>query len=145
MKTITKIACRTVGTLGIGVALYDTTRVANHFSKVESQKQQSKYLENAYFNSRTSDNMSYTSSAIGKKTFELRTNNPLPSIWGRIKGGCEGAMYSLGNHLFTIACSSLALLSKGTLAKVGAIGVGLKACYEIARNGFGLGKQNPMK
>ena len=145
MNTITKIACRTVGTLGIGVALYDATRVANHFSKAESQKQQAKYLENAYFNSHTSDNISYTSSAIGKKTFEMRTNNPLPSIWGRIKGGCEGALYSLGNHLFTIACASLALLSKGALAKVGAVGVGLKVCYDIARNGFGLGKQNPMK
>jgi len=145
MRTITKIACRAMGTVGMGIALYDASRVASQFSKNGAQNQQAKYLEKAYFNTRGIDNVSYNSNNIRQKTFDLRSKNPIPSFWGRIKGGTEGALYSLGTNLFTVACSSLAILSKGVLAKVGAIGVGLGICYNIARNGFGLGKQHPMK
>lgn len=144
MRTITKIACRTMGTVGMGIALYDASRIASQFSRNEAQREQAKYLEKAYFDSRSIDNVSYNSNNIREKTFDLRTKNPLPSLWGRVKGFCEGASYSLGNNLLTVACSALALISKGFLAKVGAIGVGLGICYNIARNGFGLGKQHPM-
>ena len=133
-----------MGTIGMGIALYDASRVASQFSRNGAQNQQSKYLENVYYNSRTTDDVSYFSNNLRKKTFDLRTKNPLPSLWGRIKGGAEGAAYSLGTNLFTVACSSLAILSKGFLAKAGAIGVGLGVCYNVARNGFGLGKQHPM-
>lgn len=134
-----------MGTVGMGIALYDASRVAKQFSRNGAQNEQAKYLEKVYFNSRNIDTVSYNSNNIRKKTFELRTNNPLPSLWGKFKGGIEGATYSLGNNLFTVACSALALLSKGALAKIGAVGVGLGICYNIARNGFGLGKQHPMK
>ena len=145
MRTITKIACRTMGTVGMGIALYDASRVASQFSRNGAQNEQAKYLQKAYYNSRTTDNVSYTANNIREKTFDMKTKNPLPTIWGRIKGGTQGALYSLGNSLLTVTCASLALLSKGALAKVGAIGVGLGVCYNIARNGFGLGKQHPMK
>ena len=144
MRTITKLACRTMGVAGMGIALYDATRVAGQFSRIGAQNQQSKYLEDAYFNSRGIDDVSYMSNNIRQKTFDLRSRNPLPSLWGRLKGGAQGALYSLGNSLAVVACSALALLSKGFFAKVGAVGVGLSVCYNIARNGFGLGKQNPM-
>ena len=144
MCTITKIACRTAGALGIGVALFDAGSAAKHFSKVQGELSKANQLEKAYFSSRTTDTYSPYASAIQKKTFDLRTKNPLPSLWGRTKGGVSGALNSLGDHLFTVACSACAILSKGMLAKVGAVGVGLKLCYDIARNGFGLGKNNPM-
>lgn len=144
MKTVTKIACRTMGTAGMGIALYNATRVVSQFSKHEAQNEKSKYLEQAYFDSRSLSDMSYTSKDIQKETFDLRTKNPLPSLWGRIKGATTGAIQSLGNSLPTIACATFALLSKGILAKIGAIGVGLGICYDIARNGFGLAKHHPM-
>lgn len=133
-----------MGTVGMGIALYDASRVASQFSRNGAQNEQAKYLERAYFDSRGIDTVSYNSNNIRQKTFDLRTKNPLPSLWGRVKGYCEGASYSLGSNLFTVACSALALISKGALAKIGAIGVGLGVCYNIARNGFGLGKQHPM-
>ena len=144
MRMITKIACRTIGTAGMGIALYNATRVGSQFSRNEAQRTQAKYLEKAYFNSRTIDDVSYTNNNIRKKTFDLRTRNPLPALWGKIKGWTQGALYSLGNSLPLVACSALALVSKGVLAELGAIGVGAGLCYNIARNGFGLGKQNPM-
>ena len=144
MRMITKIACRTIGAAGMGISLYNAMRVGNQFSRNEAQRVEGKYLENAYFNSRTLDNVSFSDNTIRQKTFDLRAKNPLPAIWGRIKGGAQGATKSLGDSLPLVACSALALISKGILAKVGAAGVGLSICYSIARNGFGLGKQHPM-
>lgn len=144
MRTITKIACRTVGAIGMGVSLYNATRVGNLISRNEAQRVQGKYLEKAYFNSRTLDNINYTDNAIRRKTFDLKTKNPLPNLWGRISGWTKGALQSLGESLPVVACSALALISKGFLAKLGAVGIALSFCYSVARNGFGLGKQHPM-
>ena len=145
MKMITKIACRTVGAIGMGLAVYDATKMAKQYSKNYGPLEEGKFLEKVYFSSRTTNSTSFVSNDLRKKTFDLRAKNPLPSFWGRIKGACKGAFEALGNNLFTVACAAFALLSKGLLAKIGAIGVLLGVGYDIARNGFGLGKQNPME
>ena len=142
---LTKIACRTVGAIGMGLAIYDATKVAKQYSRNYGPYEEGKFLEKAYFNSRTTSSTSFVSNDLRKKTFELRTKNPIPALWGRIKGTFKGIFETLGNNLFTVACSAFALLSKGLLAKVGAIGALLGVGYDIANNGFGLGKQNPMK
>ncbi len=144
MHTITKIACRTIGTLGMGVALYDAGRAAKHFSKAGGEFAKANQLEKAYFSTRTLDNYSDFSNKVQKGSFELRSKLPLPTIVGKIKGGINGFLSSLGNHLPSIAFSSMALLCKGVGAKIGAIGLGISLIYEIARNGFGLNKQTPM-
>ena len=144
MNLITKIACRTVGTAGMGFALYNATKLCSQFSRNTGQYQQQKHLEKAYFDSRTIDSISYTKNAIREKTFDLRSRNPLPSLWGKTKGGFNGFMYGLGDNLAIITCSALALTCKNTLAKLGAIGAAACLCYDIAREGFGLGKHHPM-
>ena len=144
MKMITKIACRTVGAIGMGLAVYDATKVAKQYSKNYGHLEEGKFLEKVYFSSRTTNSTSFVSNGIRKKSFELRSRNPLPVLWGKVKGGAIGSCESLGNNIFTIACSALALLSKGLLAKIGAIGVVLGVVYDIASNGCGLGKHNPM-
>ena len=142
---LTKIACRTIGTVGLGLALYDATRVASRFSKNVSELTQANYLEKSYFNSRTIENDSYVSNSLREKAFDLNSKNPIPSLWGRVKGYIQGAMYSLGNNLLTVSCSALALLGKGWGAKVGSFGVVASLAYDFLRNGFGLGRQNPIE
>ena len=144
MRTITKIACRAVGTLGMGVALFDAGRTAKHFSKVQGELSKANQLEKAYFSTRTLDNYSDFSNKIQKDAFELRSKLPLPTVVGKIKGGVKGFLSSLGNHLPSIAFSSMALLCKGIGAKIGVVGLLLSLVYEVARNGFGLNKHNPM-
>ena len=144
MRTITKIACRVVGAVGMGMSLYDATRVGGLFSKNESQVQQQKHLEKTYFNSRTLDSTSYTKNAIRKKVYDLETRNPLPTLWGKIKGGLKGFAYGLGENLPLILFSSLALIGKNTMAKIGAIGAVVDFCYTTLREGFGFGKRHPM-
>ena len=145
MNLATKIVCRTLGTAGICAAVYDSAKVAKHFSKTGSGQAQSQYLQNAYYNSRTADKVSYSSNSIREKTFELRSKNPIPGIYGKIKGGFQGFMYGLGNYLPLIAFSTMALTCKNFFAKAGAIGIGAAFLYKIVRDGFGLGKNNPMR
>lgn len=144
MRTITKIACRTVGALGMGIALYDASRVASYQSKTVSENVKAAQMEKAYFNSRTIENNSYYSNGIRKKVQNFLIKTPLPTFFGKIKGGIEGTMKGLGNHIITIGCATMALLCKGFGAKFGAIGVGLGFLYEIIHNGFGVGKHHPM-
>lgn len=144
MNTVAKIACRTIGTAGMGIALYDACRLSKHFAGTGAGAAQTNYMERAYFDARTIDEVSYTSNAIRQKTFDVRTKNPLPGIFGGIKGGVKGFLYGLGNSLPVVAFSALALLGKGWAAKLGAVGIGLGIVYKIFREGYGLGKNNPM-
>ena len=138
------IICKSVGALGVGAALYDSAKLANKYSKIGAEHTQGRFLEKAYFESRTLDDVSYVDNAIREKTFDLRSKNPIPSMYGGAKGGLQGFLYGLGHHLPLVCCSMLALACKKWAAKAGAIGVGLCALYRIARDGFGLGKHSPM-
>ena len=126
------------------MACIDSHKVANQYAEIGSDHAQEKYLEKAYYNSRTIDKVSPSSSIISEKVFEKRTKNPLPSIFGKINGRMQGFMYGMSNWLPVIACSALAILGKNFVAKAGAIGIGALATFKILREGFGLGKNNPM-
>ena len=144
MKTITKIACRTIGALGMGIALYDASRVASYNSKTTAENVKAAQMETSYFNSRTIDKMSYHSNGIRQKVQNFMLKSPIPTVLGKVKGWVECIVKSLGNHIITIGCATMALLCKGFGAKLGAIGIGLGFLYEILRNGFGAGKHHPM-
>ncbi len=144
MRLIGKIACRTLGVAGMVVACYDAAKISKKYAEVGSEHSQENYLQRAYYDSRTLDKVSYTSNALREKTFELRSKNPIPSIYGKTKGGFQGFMYGLANSLPLIICSSFAILGKNILAKLGVIGIGAIAIYKLVRDGFGLGKNNPM-
>lgn len=144
MNILTKALCKTTGAIGMGVALYDSAKIGNQYSKSEAQWQQQKYLERAYYDSRTIDSRSYASNSLRKGTFDLQTKSPIPQFYGKIKGFIKGTLTTLGNYLPTVICSALAIAAKGNIAKAGAIGVILTFCYDILRNGLGLGKQTPM-
>jgi len=144
MKGVTKVVCRTLGAAGMAVACYDAAKISKQFAEIGSDHAQEHYLEKAYFNSRTTDEVSYTSNALREKTFELRSKNPLPSIFGKIRGRRQGFLYGLANSLPLIFCSFLAIVGKNFLAKAGAISIGGIALYKILREGYGVGKNNPM-
>ena len=144
MKIVPRVICRTVGVVGMGATLVDSFKIAKQYSGIGGEHAQEKYLQNAYFKTRTTDNVSYSSKAIGDKAFELRTKSPLPAIGGNIGGFFKGLTYGLGNYLPIITFSTFALVSKKWLAKLGAVGVAACLLYNIIRQGFGIGKQNPM-
>ena len=144
MRTISKIACRTTGIAGMGIALYNATQVSKLFSKNEAQLQQAKYLDSVYFSSRTIDSVNYVDNSLREKTFDLRARNPIPALWGKTKGCFLGFMYGLGNSLPFIVSGAMAILCKGIGAKIGAAGVVATLAYSVLKNGFGIGKEHPM-
>lgn len=144
MRTVTKIACRTLGVAGMTLACVNSAKIAKQFSAIGSDYAQEHYLEKVYYKTRTIDKVSPADNAMREKAFEMRSKNPIPSIRGKIKGGFQGFMYGMANCLPLVACSALAILGKNILAKAGAIGLGCIAVYKVLRNGFGVGKNNPM-
>lgn len=144
MKTITKIACRTAGTIGVGLSLYNACKISGHHAKVESEKREGEFLEKAYFNSRSITEENYVSNGIRKKTFDLMTKDPLPSFFGSIHGAIKGFLSSLGNDIILVTSSAFALLSKGFMAKVGALGICGTLIFKVLHDGLGVGKNNPM-
>jgi hypothetical protein len=145
MASLGIIACRAIGTAGMGLALYDAIQGSKACARHQAHKVSADYLEKSYFNARTIDNISVNQNKIRAKTFDLKTKNPLPTVWGKTKGGINGFINSLGNSLPLVLCSTLAILGKNIVAKAGAIGIGCCLAYNIARNGFGLGKEHPMR
>ena len=144
MRLIGKIACKTIGAAGMIVAGYDAGKISKQYAEIGSEHAQEHYMEKVYYNSRTLDKVSYADNALREKTFELRSKSPFPGIFGKAKGGFQGFTYGLANSLPLVICSSLAILGKNFLAKAGAIGIGAIAIYKVLREGFGLGKNNPM-
>ena len=145
MVSIGQIAYKTIGVAGAGIALYDAIQVSKISARQGAQTATANFLEKAYYNSRTIDNVSVTQNNIRKKTFDIETKLPMPTLLGKIKGGIKGFFYALGNALPLVACSALALAGKGNWAKAGAIGAGCCFIYNILRNGLGLGKEHPMR
>ena len=144
MNIAGKIACRTVGIAGMAVSCYDAAKISKQFSEIGSEHAQEHHLEKAYFNSRTTDKVSYTTNALREKTFELRSKNPLPSFFGKIKGWTQGFLYGMANSLPIVACSAFAILGKNFFAKAGALGLGAIAIFKILHDGYGIGKNSPM-
>ena len=144
MIKVGQILCKTVGVAGMGLAMYDAVNNSKVLARKQSLVVTQNWLEDSFYDSRTLDHISASSNAIRKKTFDLRTKNPIPALVGKIKGSVTGFFYGLGINLPTIACSALAILSKGTLSKIGATGVAFSMLYKVAREGFGLGKKHPM-
>ena len=145
MASLGIIACRVIGTAGMGLALFDAVQGSKACSRHQAYKSTADYLEKSYFNARTIDNISVNQNKIRAKVFDLETKNPLPTFWGKIKGGINGFINSLGNSLPLVLCSALAILGKNITAKAGAIGIGCCLAYQVARNGFGLNKEHPMR
>ena len=145
MNLATKIICRTIGAVGAGTVLYNAGKSAAHYSRVNGQKKDAEHIENAYFDSRTTDTYSPISAKIGEEVFEHRSKNPLPSIWGRITGGIGGFVRSLADNVIPLTCACFALVGKDLPAKIASVGIVLSLGYDILRNGFGMGKNHPMK
>jgi|GEM_PF-4782602 hypothetical protein len=145
ISTPAKIICRTIGTAGMGMSLANAFQTGKYFSKTMEEDIQAEHLENVYYSSRTLSDVNYNANMLREKGFELRSKNPLYAIYGKIKGGIGGFLYGLGCTLPGIACSALALLCKNWVAKAGAIGVAAGVLLTFVKEGFGLGKTNPMK
>ena len=144
MNTIGKIACKTIGLASMSAIIYDAYSIGKHHSKVGAQEASADIFEKAIAAKRTNTNESYLTNAMQNKVSDLRMNNPLFPLFGKIKGFIKGSLISLGNNIIPVSLASMALLGKNTCAKIGAWGTAAYAAFLILREGFGVGKHTPI-
>ena len=144
MGKFANILCKTVGLAGMGAVLYDAYTLGSIKSKRGAVRQSVGSYMDIVAAQRTASSDSYVSSAIQNKTAELRMNNKLIPFWGRVKGFVNGTLDSLGNNIVPVIFSSLALLTKGFMSKVGAWGLAGCGVYVVLKEGFGIGKHSPI-
>ena len=145
MGIVSNIVCKTAGIAGMSYAVYDACKVAKSVSKKSEHKAAADHFEKIYADTKTIDFSSPADNAIQSKIKDLREKNPIIPLKTKIEGYFKGMLMSLGNNIVPIICSSLAICTKGFTSKLGAFGLAAFGVYKLAREGFGVGKQNPMK
>ena len=144
MVNVANIVCKTAGLVGMSAAIYDAYGTARHHAAVGTNKAAADLYESAVAAERSNTSASYVTGAMQKTVADLRMQNPIVPVFGKIKGFTEGFISSLGNNIIPITLASVALAAKGKLQKAGAWGLGIYGIYQVAKEGFGLGKTTPV-
>ncbi len=144
MGIVSTIVCKTAGIAGMSAVVYDAFSVGRASSSRISQQVNADHFERIHTSRRTLSTESPVNNAIQGKIADMRENNPIIPIYGKIKGFCTGALTSLGDNLLTVSCAALALTTKGFFSKLGAIGLAACGLFTVMKEGFGLSKQTPM-
>ena len=142
MVNVSNIVCKTVGIAGMSAAIYDAYAMAQHHSSAGAFETSADVYEKAVAAERSNTNASYITGAMQSKIANLRMNNPIIPIIGKTKGFVTGFIGALGENIIPITLSTLALATKGIAQKTGAWGLGIYGVYQIAKEGFGLGKSS---
>ena len=140
MVSVANIVCKTVGVAGMSLAVYDAYAMAQHHSMAGSLETSADVYEKAVAAERSNTSASHVTSAMQSKIANLRMNNPIVPIIGKAKGFVTGFISSLGDNIMPITLSALAIATKGFVQKCGAWGLGIYGVYQVAKEGFGLGK-----
>ena len=144
MGMIANIICKTVGAAGMSAVIYDAYSVGRHHAVSGAQEENADTFESIVAAKRTTSTESSTSGAIQEKVSNLRMNNPIIPIYGKVKGFTRGVLTSLGDDIVPVIFASLALAAKNGWAKLGAWGVAGCGLYTIVKEGFGIGKTAPV-
>ena len=144
MGRIANIVCKTAGIAGISAVVYDAYAMAKHHSNAAAAETSADIFEKAVAAERSNSSASYITGAMQNKVADFRMKNPIVPIFGKIKGFAEGFMTSLGDNIIPVIFSSIALATKGAMQKTGAWGLAIYGIYQLAKEGFGLGKTSPV-
>ena len=144
MANVANIVCKTIGIAGLSVATYDAFAMAKHHSSAATSNISADVFEKAIAAERSNSTASHFTGAMQNKIADLRMKNPIVPIFGKFKGFIEGFLSSLGDNIIPITLSAVSLGTKGVTQKAGAWGLGIYGVYQLAKEGFGLGKTAPV-
>ena len=143
MVKMQNFICKTMGVTGMSIALYDAYSLACKKSDRVALTDNADHYADAYFSTRTLNTESEFNGAMQNKIRNMRMNNPIIPVFGKVKGFIVGGLESLSNNFIPIIFSAFALAGKGMLSKIGACGVGIYSVITVLREGFGFGKPRP--
>ena len=144
MGIVANIVCKTAGIAGLSAVVYDAYAMAKHHSSAASADITADTFEKVVAAQRSNSSASHVTGAIQNKVADLRMKNPIVPIFGKIKGFIEGFMSSLADNIIPTCLSALALGAKGKTQKAGGWGLAIFGIYQLAKEGFGLGKTAPV-
>ena len=144
MVNFSNIVSKTVGVTGMSLVFYDAYKNGKSKSKKMEQSITADYMTDIFDASRTSSKNSRATVAMQEKVKDLRMNNFIVPMYGKIKGFIKGFITTLGDNIIPVTFASLAIASKGKLSKLGAIGVATCGVISVLKDGFGVGKETPM-
>lgn len=144
MVNVANIVCKTAGIAGLSAVTYDAFAMAKHHADAGTAEISADVFEKAIAAERSNSSASHLIGAMQKKVADLRMKNPIVPIIGKFKGFAEGFISSLGDNIIPITLSAIALAAKNSLQKAGAWGLAIFGVYQLAKEGFGLGKTAPV-
>lgn len=144
MVSVANIVCKTAGIAGLSAVAYDAFAMAKHHADASSAELSADVFEKAVAAQRSNSTASHVTGAVQSKIADLRMKNPIVPLLGKFKGFIGGFFSSLGDNIVPIGFSALALATKGFSQKAGAWGLGIYGAYQLAKEGFGLGKTAPV-
>ena len=144
MVNVANIVCKTAGIAGMSAAIYDAYGSAKHHSAAGANNLSADVYQSAVAAQRSNATESHVTGMMQKKIADMRMKNPVIPMIGKTKGFIEGFIGSLGDNIVPISLSALALAAKGFAQKIGAWGLAVYAVYQIAKEGFGIGKSAPV-
>jgi hypothetical protein len=144
MVNIANIVCKTAGIAGLSAVIYDGYAMAKHHSDAAATEVSADIFEKAVAAERSNSSASHLTNAMQKGVADFRMKNPIVPIFGKIKGFIEGFFTSLGDNIIPTGLSAIAIGTKGKIQKAGGWGLLIYGIYQLAKEGFGLGKTSPM-
>ena len=144
MVNIANIVCKTAGIVGLSAVTYDAYAMAKHHSNAASAEISADIFEKAVAAQRSTSTASYMTGAMQNKVADFRMKNPIVPIFGKFRGFIEGFISSLADNIIPTTLSALAIGTKGKIQKAGGWGLAIYGIYQLAKEGFGLGKTSPV-
>ncbi len=144
MVNIANIVCKTAGIVGLSAVTYDAYAMAKHHSNAASAEISADIFEKAIAAQRSTSTASYLTGAMQNKVADFRMKNPIVPIFGKFRGFIEGFISSLADNIIPTTLSALAIGTKGKIQKAGGWGLAIYGIYQLAKEGFGLGKTSPV-
>ena len=144
MVNVANIVCKTAGIAGLSAITYDAYAMAKHHSNATSAEVSADIFEKAVAAQRSNSTASYLTGAMQNKVADFRMKNPVVPLFGKIRGFIEGFFSSLADNIIPTTLSAIALGTKGKTQKAGGWGLVIYGIYQLAKEGFGLGKTAPV-
>ena len=144
MVNVANIVCKTAGIAGLSAVAYDAYAMAKHHANAASAEMSADVFEKAVAAQRSNSTASHLTGVMQDKVADFRMKNPIVPIFGKVKGFVDGFFISLADNIIPTALSAIALGTKGAFQKAGGWGLAIYGVYQLAKEGFGVGKTSPV-
>lgn len=142
VSKIPNILTKAVGTVGLGLVLYDSYTAARIHSEAFSRDAKTEWVTRTYFDDITLDHPSVVKRNMKKGIFHYVMDENLSGFFNGILGGFKGATAMLVHNWVPTVLAAGTFVGKGIFSKCSAVGLVGYGLMVLAQEVFGIGKVN---